>query len=44
MSATSKRDEMVQFEPQLLAVAGTFEYTPKPCTATPLSGIPTPKR
>jgi hypothetical protein len=39
MTATAKKGEMTQFEDQLFAVAGTFQYEPKPCdlqmTATP---------
>jgi hypothetical protein len=31
MSVTTKQGEMVQFEEQLFAVAGTFQYEPKSC-------------
>jgi hypothetical protein len=32
MIVTTKQGEMAQFEEQLFAVAGTFQYEPKPCT------------
>ncbi len=36
LTAYTRRGEMQKFEKQLFAVAGTFEYTPKPCpTPTP---------
>jgi hypothetical protein len=31
MNVTTKQGEMAQFEPQLFAVAGTFQYKAKPC-------------
>jgi hypothetical protein len=40
MSVTTKQGEMVQFEEQLFAVAGTFQYEPKPCDPVDM-GTPT---
>lgn len=40
MIVTTKQGEMAQFEEQLFAVAGTFQYEPKPCDPVDM-GTPT---
>ena len=40
LTAQAQPGEMKQFEKQLLAIAGTFEYTPNPCTNNGASPTP----
>lgn len=39
--AIARKDEMRQFEKQLLGIAGTFEYVPNPCQNGSLPMLPT---